>query len=123
MPVDRLSEIKTLYFKATRATIDRDFDRAIDLLKAMPEDDRHRAAVFMEGLAEMRKEFKTRRRPHLTTAAIWGRRNLRAASLTDSGTLRSMTSILRSRSFSRCSICIEIPGGVLGFFVSPEMTP
>ena len=34
-----------------------DFDRAIDLLKAMPEDDRHRAAVYMEGLAEMRKEF------------------------------------------------------------------
>ena len=51
-------EIKTLYFKATRATIDRDFDRAIDLLKAMPEDERQRATVFMEGLAEMRKEFK-----------------------------------------------------------------
>jgi hypothetical protein len=58
MPVDHLDEIKTLYFKATRATIDRDFDRAIDLLKGMAEDDRHRAAVYMEGLAEMRKEFK-----------------------------------------------------------------
>ncbi|MEN3337554.1 MAG: hypothetical protein V7647_1230 [Acidobacteriota bacterium] len=58
MPVDRLSEIKALYYKATRATIDRDFDRAIDLLKAMPEEDRHRAAVYMEGLAEMRKEFR-----------------------------------------------------------------
>lgn len=57
MPADRLDAIKTLYYKATRATIDRDFDRAIDLLKAMPEDDRHRAAVYMEGLAEMRKEF------------------------------------------------------------------
>jgi hypothetical protein len=58
MPADRLDEIKTLYYKATRSTIDRDFDRAIDLLKAMPEDDRHRAAVYMEGLAQMRKEFK-----------------------------------------------------------------
>jgi hypothetical protein len=55
---DRLDEIKTLYYKCTRSTIDRDFDRAIDLLKAMPEDDRPRAAVYMEGLAEMRKEFK-----------------------------------------------------------------
>lgn len=58
MPADRLEEIKTLYYKATRSTIDRDFDRAIDLLKGLPEDERHRAAVYMEGLAEMRKEFR-----------------------------------------------------------------
>ncbi len=58
MPTDRLDEIKKLYYGATRATIDRHFDRAIDLLKAMPEGERHRAAVYMEGLAEMRKEFK-----------------------------------------------------------------
>lgn len=58
MAVDHLTEIKRLYFKTTRATIDRDFDRAIDLVKAMPEGERHRATVFMQGLAEMRKEFK-----------------------------------------------------------------
>ncbi len=58
MPPDKLAEIKTLYYKTTRSTIDRDFDRAIDLLKAMPEEDRHRAAVYMEGLAEMRREFR-----------------------------------------------------------------
>ena len=62
MAVDHLEEIRRMYFKATRATIDRDFDRAIDLLKAMPVSDRQRATVFMEGLAQMRKEFKTRRR-------------------------------------------------------------
>ncbi len=61
-PVDRLAEIKRLYFSATRATIDRDFDRAIDLLKEMPEDERHRATVYMQGLAEMRKEFKRGRK-------------------------------------------------------------
>jgi hypothetical protein len=61
MPVDGLAEIKRLYFKTTRATIDRDFDRAIDLLKALPEEDRPKATVYMEGLAEMRKEFKRRR--------------------------------------------------------------
>jgi len=58
MSVDHLEEIKRLYFKTTRATIERDFDRAIDLLKAMPEGERERAHVFMEGLSEMRKEFK-----------------------------------------------------------------
>jgi hypothetical protein len=58
MAADQLAEIKQLYFKTTRATIDRDFDRAIDLLKEMPDEERHRATVYMEGLAQMRKEFK-----------------------------------------------------------------
>ena len=62
MPVSPLDEIRRLYFKTTRATIDRDFDRAIDLLKAMAESDRPRATVFMQGLAEMRKEFGKRGR-------------------------------------------------------------
>jgi hypothetical protein len=61
MSVDRLAEIKRLYFSATRASIERDFDRAVDLLKEMPEEERHRATVYMQGLAEMRKEFKRRR--------------------------------------------------------------
>jgi hypothetical protein len=56
--VDHLKEIRRLYFKTTRTTIDRDFDRAVDLLKSMPEGERERATVFMQGLAEMRKEFK-----------------------------------------------------------------
>jgi hypothetical protein len=55
--MDRLVEIKQLYFKTTRTTIDRDFDRAIELLKEMPEEERQRATVYMEGLAQMRKEF------------------------------------------------------------------
>lgn len=57
-PVDALDEIRRLYFKTTRATIDRDFDRAVDLIKAMPESERPRATVFMHGLAEMRQDFK-----------------------------------------------------------------
>ena len=58
-----IAEIRQLYFKTTSKTIDRDFDRAIDLLKSirLPED-RQRATVFMEGLAEMRKEWKPRKR-------------------------------------------------------------
>ena len=62
MAGDPLEELRRLYFNASKATIDRDFDRAIDLLKAMPESERPRATVFMEGLAEMRKEFKRGRR-------------------------------------------------------------
>jgi hypothetical protein len=58
-----LDEIRQLYFKTSAATIDRDFDRAIDLLKAIPLlEDRQRATVYMEGLAEMRKEWKRNKR-------------------------------------------------------------
>ncbi len=64
MALDPLAQIRQLYFKTTAATIDRDFDRAIALIKSMPEAERSRATVFMQGLAEMRKEFKARgRRP------------------------------------------------------------
>jgi hypothetical protein len=58
-PTDEiLAEIRSIYFKTTRATILRDFDRAIDLLKSIPTPgERQRATVYMDGLAEMRKEF------------------------------------------------------------------
>jgi hypothetical protein len=56
--MDPLEEIRRLYFAATRATIDRGFARAVDLLKALPtEEARERAHVYMGGLAEMRKEW------------------------------------------------------------------
>jgi hypothetical protein len=59
---DILADIKRLYFKTSAATIDRDFDRAIDLLKSMPlPEDRQRATVYMEGLAEMRKDWQKKR--------------------------------------------------------------
>jgi hypothetical protein len=48
-PVDEvLADIRQLYFKTTSKTIDRDFDRAIDLLKSIrrPEN-RQRATVYM----------------------------------------------------------------------------
>jgi hypothetical protein len=57
-PKDKLAEIRRLYFTTTPATILRDFDRAIDLIKSMAtEAERERATVYMQGLAEMRKEF------------------------------------------------------------------
>jgi hypothetical protein len=64
--VDPLSEIKALYYKATRATIQRDLARAVALLKQLPDEDaRQRAAVYMDGLSQMRSEWAdspTRRR-------------------------------------------------------------
>ncbi len=56
--MDAIDEIRKLYKNANRKTIARDFDRAIDLLKSLPtEAERERAAVYMEGLAQMKKEW------------------------------------------------------------------
>ena len=55
---DKLAEIRRLYFSTTKQTIDRDLAKALDLLRSMnSEEERERAAVYMEGLAEMRKEW------------------------------------------------------------------
>lgn len=54
-----LAEIRRIYFETTAKSIDADLQHAVALLKALPDEDtRERATVYMEGLAEMRKEFK-----------------------------------------------------------------
>jgi len=55
---DKLAEIRRLYFKTTRQTIQEDLAKALDLLKSMnSEEERERATVYMEGLAEMYKDW------------------------------------------------------------------
>jgi hypothetical protein len=55
---DKLAEIRRLYFRTTRQTIHEDLARALDLLKSMhSEDERERATVYMEGLAQMRSDW------------------------------------------------------------------
>ncbi len=56
-----LGEIRRLYFQTSKQTIDRDLQRAMELLKSMPnEEQRERATVYMEGLAEMHKDWRKR---------------------------------------------------------------
>lgn len=55
-PVD---EIKRLYYSTSKATIVRDLEQAIDLLKSMEsEEERERAAVYMDGLSQMRSQWR-----------------------------------------------------------------
>jgi hypothetical protein len=55
---DKLAEIRRLYFKTTKQTIQEDLAKALELLKAMNgEEERERATVYMEGLAEMYKDW------------------------------------------------------------------
>jgi hypothetical protein len=62
MSAEKIAAIRKMYFEATPKTIQRDFDRAIDILKTLRDDEeRAKAAVFMEGLNELRKEWKLKR--------------------------------------------------------------
>ena len=56
-----LAEIRRIYFSTTARTIEHDFAHAIELLKGLEnESAREKASVFMEGLAELRKEWQPR---------------------------------------------------------------
>jgi len=58
-----LTEIRRIYFKTTRQTIDHDFAHAIELLKSLPgEDEREKATVYMQGLAEMQRNWARKKK-------------------------------------------------------------
>lgn len=58
-----LAEIRRIYFKTARQTIDHDLAHAIELLKSLPtEDDREKATVYMHGLAEMQRNWTKKRK-------------------------------------------------------------
>ena len=53
-----LAEIRRIYFTTTRQTIQNDLAHAIELLKSLPtEEEREKAAVYMDGLAQMRSDW------------------------------------------------------------------
>ena len=70
---DKLAEIRRLYFAASKHSIQQDLAKALDLLKSMStEEERERATVYMEGLAEMRKDWVKEPKPR--TGAGGGRK-------------------------------------------------
>ena len=55
----KLNLIRRLYHETTPATIERDLKHAVEILKTLPDEDtRARAAVFMDGLSQMRSEWR-----------------------------------------------------------------
>lgn len=56
--MNALDELRKLYFNAKRSTVKKDIVRAIDLFKTLTkEEDRQKAAVYMDGLSQMRSEW------------------------------------------------------------------
>lgn len=63
--MDAIAEIRKIYYATTKATIQNDIDRAIELLKTLPTDtDREKVAVYMDGLMQMRSEWSASARPN-----------------------------------------------------------
>ncbi len=61
-PDQKLAEIKRLYYRTTAHTIQQDLTKALDLLKSMASDsERERAAVYMDGLSQMRSDWKMKK--------------------------------------------------------------
>lgn len=55
---EKIAEIRRLYFATTKETINQDLDTALGLLKSMGSDDeRDRAAVYMDGMMQMRNDW------------------------------------------------------------------
>lgn len=55
---DIIAEIRRIYFRTSKQTIANDFAHAIELLKSLPDDEtRDKAAVYMEGIAQMRHDW------------------------------------------------------------------
>jgi hypothetical protein len=54
----KLTEIKRLYYQTSRVSINQDLAKAIALVKSMASDEeRERAAVYMDGLSQMRSDW------------------------------------------------------------------
>ena len=61
---DKVAEIRRLYFSTTKETIQRDLEKALDILKSMAsEAERERATVYMEGMAQMISDWSRRKTP------------------------------------------------------------
>lgn len=72
---EKLAEIRRLYFATTKQSIDEDFAKALDLLKSMAsEEERDRAAVYMDGLAQMRSDWARASRTGGKARALGGKR-------------------------------------------------
>ena len=59
MKEEKIKQIKRLYYRATASTIERDLAEAVSILKTLgDETTRVRAAVYMDGLSQMRSEWR-----------------------------------------------------------------
>ncbi len=63
-PPDPVDAIRRLYHETSAARVQKDLQRAIELFKSLTtERQREQAAVYMDGLSQMRSEWAAATRP------------------------------------------------------------
>lgn len=63
-PAAAFDEICRIYFSTTKRTIHDDLAHAIELLKSLPsEEEREKATVYMDGIAQMRRGWTRKSAP------------------------------------------------------------
>ena len=79
MSQSAFKEIRRLYDQTTAATVERDLKRAVEILKTLPDEEtRERAAVFMDGLSQMRSEWRLEKQRGQRKSGAAGIRKKRA---------------------------------------------
>lgn len=62
-PAQVVADIRRIYFRTTKRTIQHDLAHAIELLKTLPtEEEREKARVYLDGLAQMRSEWSRKKK-------------------------------------------------------------
>ncbi len=138
---DKLAEIRRLYFKTTRQTIQQDLEKALDLLKSMATRGRARARDGLHGRAgadaeglEPGKAEKPERAQDRSELRQQAAALLLARLIGDDLLARRDPQRLRHVAIDRqlgeilgrsagSSDCIDSASGVFGFLVSARITP
>ena len=59
----KINQIKRLYYATTKDTIEQDLEKAVAILKTFANDrERTRAGVYLDGLSQMRSEWRTKKK-------------------------------------------------------------
>jgi hypothetical protein len=63
MSEKKIKQIKRLYYETTKKTIEEDLGKAVAILKTFANDrERSKAAVYLDGLSQMRSEWRTKKK-------------------------------------------------------------
>ena len=110
MSAKQIQQIKRLYYQTTKATVERDLERAVGILKTLPDDNaRARAAVYLDGLSQMRSEWRASTRRQRSSTSAKGRDRTRSC-------------LPASRS-GEAAIVVAIDAGRHGFPTLTERAP